>query len=213
MSKWMRSSFPSWSESYVDWTQPSPRIQSAVLAENTFCASPLTNVGSRRAGYARAARHDRAQRDGEHAPSPHPASPSRKLDVESRDPSCASACQLRLTSCRCLKLGEPHLHAADELGHPARLGLAQRLLQQRARPLVSRRGPAAARRTRAASAPRPAAARRPRCAPARSRSARSARVEVALRGGQQREEAVGRAEARGLADLHELVARAARAGR
>src|ERR1700754_1137549 len=46
----MRSSLPSPSVSKLDSTQTSPLIQSAVLAENTFCASPLTNVGTAGAG-------------------------------------------------------------------------------------------------------------------------------------------------------------------
>src|SRR3954471_23253859 len=46
----MRSFWPSPSESKSLSTQTSPLIQSAVLAENTFWASPLTNVGTAGAG-------------------------------------------------------------------------------------------------------------------------------------------------------------------
>src|SRR6201999_694602 len=46
----MRSFLPSPSVSKSDSTQTSPLIQSALLAENTFCASPLTNVGTAGAG-------------------------------------------------------------------------------------------------------------------------------------------------------------------
>src|ERR671923_125024 len=46
----MRSSSPSRSLSNVDWTQTSPLIQSAGLAENTFCDRPFTNVGTAGAG-------------------------------------------------------------------------------------------------------------------------------------------------------------------
>src|SRR5687768_12606087 len=46
----MRSSSPSPSLSNVDRTHTSPLIQSAGLAENTFCDSPFTNVGTAGAG-------------------------------------------------------------------------------------------------------------------------------------------------------------------
>src|SRR3954447_2280972 len=46
----MRSFLPSPSVSKSESTQTSPLIQSAVLAENTFCARPLTNVGTAGAG-------------------------------------------------------------------------------------------------------------------------------------------------------------------
>src|SRR4051812_21197155 len=46
----MRSSLPSPSESKLDSTHTSPLIQSAVLAEKTFWARPLTNVGTAGAG-------------------------------------------------------------------------------------------------------------------------------------------------------------------
>src|ERR1700754_1913803 len=46
----MRSFLPSPSVSKSDSTQTSPLIQSALLAEKTFWASPLTNVGTAGAG-------------------------------------------------------------------------------------------------------------------------------------------------------------------
>src|SRR5690242_3355203 len=46
----MRSSLPSPSVSKSDVIQTSPLIQSAVLAEKTFCERPLTNVGTAGAG-------------------------------------------------------------------------------------------------------------------------------------------------------------------
>src|SRR3954464_6953366 len=46
----MRSSLPSPSESNVLSTHTWPWTQSARVAENTFCAKPLTNVGTAGAG-------------------------------------------------------------------------------------------------------------------------------------------------------------------
>src|SRR4051812_22037372 len=200
MSKWMRSSFPSWSESYVDWTQPSPRIQSAVLAENTFCESPLTNVGSAAPATPTPVVATIALSPAASALHPLILLPPLESLTQRRSNSPQSA----LTSCRCLKLGESHLHTADELRHPARLGLAQRLLEQRARPLAL----AAGQEQLGELAPHQ---RDHRPQPADGVAAqpgdemRLGPVELAHGGGEQRQEAMRRAHARGLADLHELA--------
>ena len=103
-------------------------------------------------------------------------------------------------------LVQPHTHAADQLRHPAGLGLAQRLAQQLARARsASPRAisiSAYSRRISATTGRSPQAALRSSAASKCS----SARVEVALRGAEQGEEAVRGAEVGGLGDLHELLA-------
>src|ERR1700742_3414255 len=129
-SKWTRSLRPSLSESVLDSTHPSLRIQSAVFALNTFCDSPLTNVGSAAAAVPVMATASAAVS----TPARLTASPSLKLS-RARYERRGARLIMQVSEKSVTEFVEPQLHAADELGHAARLGLAQGLAQQLAGPI------------------------------------------------------------------------------